>query len=55
MANPLLVGIDLARHENVICLLNSQGEEVGRALHQRQLPPWHAAAGRAPGAGPHRR
>jgi transposase len=30
MANPLLVGIDLARHENVICLMNSQGEEVVR-------------------------
>ncbi len=30
MANPLLVGIDLARHANAICLLNSQGEEVAR-------------------------
>lgn len=30
MANPLLVGIDLAHHENVICLLDSQGAEVGK-------------------------
>ncbi len=30
MANPLLVGIDLARHQNSVCLLDSQGEEVAR-------------------------
>jgi transposase len=29
MANPVLVGIDVARHENVVCLLNSQGDEIG--------------------------
>jgi transposase len=39
MANPLLVGIDLARHENVSCLLNSQGEEVARRFRSANSRP----------------
>ena len=38
MSNPLLVGVDVNRKTNIVCLMDRQGKRGGPPLHFGGLP-----------------